>query len=286
MSKKRLAIITGGSRGIGSILVKSILRDMAVLNISRKPAIINESLIQHTLFNLQTDLQVVGNIKQTLEKWFGAHPEFRVKILIHNAATLDIGWLDNVSMCQVHQSFQINVYAPLEITNVVFNLGRFSQNESRVVYITSSLGRMESSLSFAGIGLYSITKAALSKLALIQSREFKILAPHIRVLRIHPGVVDTDMQNDLRQNSTLDPAFKKKTEALPSYVKGEWENKSPRKHMRTISASFAAEFILWVAKSTKLDLNEYDFYGTDEFHLTRIIETLNTARQPMSETVE
>ena len=268
MADRNMTIITGGSRGIGQFLVQSLLEEMPVLNISRRRAEIGGTS-RHQLHNLPADLQDVGRIDQLLRAWFDSNVGYRVKYLIHNAAALNLGALDKVCLSKIDQSFHVNVYAPLVITRSIFNLGRFAVPESKIVYVTSSLARTDPVLSFAGMGLYSVTKAALSRLALIQARELEIKAPHIKVIRIHPGIVDTEMQRELRRDVTLDMAFRKKTEGLPPYTEGDWYGKLPREHMRTISSSFAAEFILWAMRSSNMTSAEYDFYNTDEFHRAR-----------------
>ena len=117
--------------------------------------------------------------------------------------------------------------------------------------------------------MYSVTKAALARMALIQAREFELTAPFIKILRVHPGIVDTDIQRELRECPRMDPAFVAKTAGLPAYQEGEWVGRSPRDHMRTISAEFSAEFILWAARLPEVDPDEYDFYHADEFHAAR-----------------
>ena len=267
MVGKSLAIVTGGSRGIGHFLVQSSLDDMDVLNISRRPAFVGSS--RHELYNLELDLEDGDAVDGVLGTWLAEHPSYCVKLLIHNAATLNLGWLDQVSSEETRQSFQINVLAPLAITSAIFKRARFSEQDCRVVYVISSLGRPLSALSFAGIGLYSASKAALSRLALIQAREFELSAPHIKVLRIHPGIVDTDMQQDLRHSQRVDAAFSNKTAGLPAYVEGDWQLRAPAEHPRTISPSFAAEFIMWAARSSQPEPEEYDFYTSKEFHAAR-----------------
>jgi NAD(P)-dependent dehydrogenase (short-subunit alcohol dehydrogenase family) len=270
MADRNLAIITGGSRGIGHVLVQSLLEDMDVLNISRGPAQAVAPSSGHVLHNLSMDLQDVDRIERVLGDWFGEHPEHRVPIVIHNAAILNLGWLHELSAAEVQQAFQVNVHAPLRITTSVLKLGRFSRTECRVAYVVSSLGRFESGLSFAGMGLYSVTKAALGRLALIQAREFEFTAPNVKVLRIHPGIVDTEMQDALRREPRLDPAFAKKTAALPPYREGDWDERSSEEHPRTVSPTFSAEFILWATRSPKVDSQgEYDFYRSTEFHAAR-----------------
>lgn len=269
MPDRHLTIITGGSRGIGHVLVQSCLEDGDVLNLSRQAAVEANGSARHDLYNLQGDLEDVEAVEQSLREWFLQHPAHRVKTLIHNAAVLNLGWLDDVSAADFERSFRVNVRVPLAITNTVLSCDRFFRRGARVAYVVSSLGRPEPGLSFAGMGLYSITKAALGKLALIQSREFALKAPHVEVLRIHPGIVDTDMQRELRSDSRLDPAFAEKTADLPPYEEGEWDNESPLAKPRTISNAFAAEFVLWCTKLPKIDSAEYDFYASQEFHVRR-----------------
>ena len=43
------------------------------------------------------DLQAVNRIAPTLGEWFEQAREYRVNLLIHNAATLNLGWLSEVS---------------------------------------------------------------------------------------------------------------------------------------------------------------------------------------------
>ena len=124
-------------------------------------------------------------------------------------------------------------------------------------------------LSFAGMGLYSVTKAALSRLAMIQAREFELRAPHVRVLRVHPGIVDTDMQTSLRRDVNLESDIQEEDGGLPAYREADWVGRSPAEHPPTIPTRLAAEFVLWVARSGQLTSSEYDFYRTEEFHRAR-----------------
>jgi NAD(P)-dependent dehydrogenase (short-subunit alcohol dehydrogenase family) len=213
-------------------------------------------------------LQDVERVERVLDDWLASHPEYEIRTVINNAAVLNLGWLNQVSPAQFRHAFAVNVFAPLGITTRIFKCGRFSTRECRVVYVVSSLGRPQAGLSFAGMGIYSATKAALSRLALVQSREFELIAPHIKVLRIHPGIIDTDIQRELR-HSVLDPAFAKKTEGLPRYREGDWADKAPKDAMRTICSEFAAEFVLWATRSPVVSSEEYDFYYSDNFHSAR-----------------
>ena len=272
MKYKPLTLITGGSRGIGHCLVQSFLTDTDVLNVSRTSAQQAGGSARcgpNQLHDLSVDLADVALIEPCLRAWFDAHPDHRVTTLIHNAAVSPLGWLHEVSPDEVDQAFRVNVYAPLSITTSLVRAGRFATDGARVVYVTSSLARPVPELSFACLGLYSMTKAALSRMALIQSREFALTAPHLTVARAHPGIVDTELQRDLRRHPRTDPAFAVKTAGLPPFQAGEWRDRSPKDHMRTISAEFSAEFIEWVARTPDATSEEYDFYHAEEFHAAR-----------------
>jgi NAD(P)-dependent dehydrogenase (short-subunit alcohol dehydrogenase family) len=264
-----LVVITGGSRGIGDRLVQSFVRRVDVLNISRTRAQ-KSSDSRCELYNLCLDLSQMECIEPRLRAWFDAHPQYVVATLMHNAAVLNLGRLDAVKQESLENSFRVNVYAPLTITNVVAGSKRFAQDGARVLYVVSSLGRLSEELSFSGLGLYSMTKAALGKLALVQRREFEQAMPSVKVLRIHPGIVDTDLQNELRTARAIDPAFGVKTSLLPPYREGEWNGRSPGENMRTISPDFAAEFIAWAAESSQVSAEEYDFYHCTQFHADRV----------------
>jgi NAD(P)-dependent dehydrogenase (short-subunit alcohol dehydrogenase family) len=275
---KPLTLITGGSRGIGHCLVQSFLAFTDVLNVSRAPARDAGSSARrnphelhdpHELHNLSVDLAETARIEPSLKAWLDAHPGHRVATLIHNAAVAPLGWLHEVPLAEVDRAFRVNVYAPLTITASLVRAGRFAADGARVVYVTSSLARPMPELSYACLGLYSMTKAALSRMALIESREFELTAPHITVVRAHPGIVDTHLQRDLRRYPGMDPAFGVKTAGLPPFQEGEWSDRSPKDHMRTISPKFSAEFIEWVARSPDVTSDEYDFYHAEEFHAAR-----------------
>lgn len=277
MATRRLTIITGGSRGLGRCLVQACLELGDVLNLSRQPASVarrglaagRHAAELHALHNLAVDLRHPAEAEQALAGWLAARPEQVVDAVIHNAACPSLGWLGELPAAELASAFSVNVFSPIALTARLLREGRFAPRGARIVYVISSLARHEAGLSFAGLGAYSATKAALSRLALIQSRELELTAPHLKVLRVHPGIVDTELQRELRQHPALDPAFGAKTAALPPYRPGDWLERSPDEAMRTISAELAAEFVLWALATPAPTSDEYDFYRAAPFHAAR-----------------
>lgn len=264
---KELAIVTGGSKGIGKCLVQSLTESTSVLNISRTSLNPPSIPSRHEIYSLRQDLSDIEGLQKSLTSWLKVHPEFEVSLFVSNAATLKLGWLPGLSHSEFRDAFAVNAHAPIAISTTLMRLGKFAESGARIIYVTSSLARNVEALSFGGIGLYSATKAALGRFASIQRRELTLRDPTISVTQVHPGVVDTSMQSDLRRNIADDPAFVLKNARLPDYKAGDWEDVSPSENMRTIPARLAADFLLWVSEVPGDELeNEYDFYSCSSFH--------------------
>ncbi|KVF36239.1 hypothetical protein WJ21_16610 [Burkholderia vietnamiensis] len=270
MQRTPLTIITGGSRGIGRELLRLLLERTDVLSLSRSQidlATIEES--EHRLFQLKCDLTQVDRTIERLDQWLVGHSSHIVDTFISCAAILDLSWLSKTDTlpASFDRAFRINALAPIAISSHINRINRFRDDGSRVLYVTSSLARPLPALTFAGLGLYSATKSALERLAQVQAREFDLSSRKIKVVLAHPGIVDTDMQRELRTNELLDPAFAVKTAGLPAYQEGDWDRQAPDTAMRTISPRFSADFLRWIVeRDVELLEPYYDFYTASRFH--------------------
>ncbi|AEA60140.1 SDR family NAD(P)-dependent oxidoreductase [Burkholderia gladioli] len=270
MQRTPLTIITGGSRGIGRDLLRPLLERTDVLSLSRSeidPASIEAS--EHRLFQLQCDLTQVDRTIEGLDQWLAEHSSHIVDTFISCAAVLDLCWLSKTDTLSASfdRAFQINALAPIAISSHINRINRFRDDGARILYVTSSLARPVPALTFAGLGLYSATKSALERLAQIQAREFDLSSRKTKVVLAHPGIVDTDMQRELRASDLMDPAFAVKTAGLPAYQEGDWDRQAPDTAMRTISPRFSADFLMWIVeRNVELLDPYYDFYTASGFH--------------------
>ena len=272
MSLQELAIVTGGNRGIGRVLTEELAKAMPVLCIARSnpPAQwTHETSSRHRIHALQVDLSQLSILQYQLGDWLRRYCDYRVSTLLLNAAILSLGRLDDMHPDDLNFAFRTNVFSSIAIVSTLLKMQRFNCKGSQVTYVTSSLARMDPALTFSGIGLYSTTKAAASRVAMVQAREFALTKPYIRVARVHPGIVDTNMQSSLRSETGLDPRFAEKTAGLPPYQKGDWDLVAPTDAMRTISPEMAADFILWVSDRGDDQAKEFDYYATAEYHTIR-----------------
>ncbi|KAF6808201.1 L-xylo-3-hexulose reductase 3 [Colletotrichum sojae] len=126
------------------------------------------------------------SILSVLDSWLG--PEAPVHILINNAGTELNGPLGSITPSQFSQVFDLNVRAPLLLTQAL--LPRFASH-SRIINIGSVGGRA----GFPGLGLYCSSKAALEGLTRTWARELGGNGTTVNC--VAPGPVQSDMLDQI-----------------------------------------------------------------------------------------
>ena len=189
-SMKRI-LITGASRGIGAAIASTLAqkgnrivasgRDMAALRKTKALAPTQIKIIAADLSFSEERDQLVEDATSHLGG---------LDALINCAGILSPGFLDTLEEQDVMQTLRINLIAPLLLSR---NAARHLKKESgTIVNIASTLGIRPA----PGLSVYSASKAGLLSLTRTLAAE---LAPDVRVNAIAPGVVDTDMPRQLRQ---------------------------------------------------------------------------------------
>lgn len=205
MEKIKLVVLTGASRGLGLAMAEALIDSgHQMLCVSRGQS---SSLQQRaaargtTLEQWSMDLAQGGAVATRLKSWMAAQDGRRLAVasLINNAAALArIGPLSQACGEDLTQALRVGLEAPMLLT-AAFLLGSEAWTGSdsisrRVLNISSGLGR-RAMASQAG---YCAVKAGIDHftrcLALDEARK-----PHgARVCSLAPGVIDTDMQLQLR----------------------------------------------------------------------------------------
>ncbi|MEK3887731.1 (S)-benzoin forming benzil reductase [Bacillus sp. FSL K6-3431] len=201
----RYFIITGTSRGIGESLVKQLLNDEDnhVICISRKK---NNNLngvgsiktVNASYFSF--DLNNLGDIDQLFQKIFKIVNEEIIEsiYLINNAGILaPIGPIDENSSEDVIRNLNVNLIAPILFTS---NFIKYTNNiniDKRILNISSGsvkyLLPSQSSYSTAKAGVDSFSKSV--------HLEQKDKPFPVKVVSVYPGVVDTQLQSEIRSTS-------------------------------------------------------------------------------------
>jgi 3-oxoacyl-[acyl-carrier protein] reductase len=187
--KNKVAVVTGGSKGIGAAIAKHFAQEGAkvVVNYaSSKEAA--EKVVKTITDNGGTAILVQGDISKEADvirlfeetkKAFGT-----LDILVNNAAHQQYLPIEQVSVENFHKHFDTNVLgATLAIQK---SLPLFSDKGGSIINISSVAGK----LPMAGVLLYSATKAAINAITISLSKELG--AKNIRVNSIMPGATETE----------------------------------------------------------------------------------------------
>ena len=170
--KRKTALVTGSSRGIGKSIKEILSKDgIDIINPSRD----------------ELDLSSPKSIDEFLSQL-----STRVDIVINNAGILKVGQHDEISTDDFHEVFQVNVVAPFKIISGVIEDMK-QQKFGRIVNISSIWGQK----SREGRALYSSSKAALD--ALTRSLAIEFASYNILINSVAPGYIETDM---LKQYNT------------------------------------------------------------------------------------
>ncbi|WII92303.1 SDR family NAD(P)-dependent oxidoreductase [Kingella negevensis] len=189
-------IITRHSRGLGKALVQHYLaHGHHVLGVSRKPLDLAHDNLQQIALDLSDTQAVLAALSQPIwQTFFQAADEL---VLINNAGTVaPNAVLGQQSAADIARAVALNVAAPMILSNFVAQQ-KLPKCSLKIVHISSGAGRRP----FAGWNVYGATKAALDQHALCMADEAH---GNILVGSVAPGVVDTDMQAEIRGAAAQD----------------------------------------------------------------------------------
>jgi benzil reductase ((S)-benzoin forming) len=192
-AKQHLFIVTGASRSLGRAIAEQLLHPShVVLGISRRVPAAPPGLEQWAC-DLADPMPVAARLQAWLEALDGG--SFAGAALINNAAMLaDPKPLRDADVAALSATVRVGLEAPLLLTSVFLRATRAWSADKRVLHISSGLGRR----AMASQGPYCAVKAALDHLARAQALEEALLENGARVCSLAPGVIDTDMQVQLR----------------------------------------------------------------------------------------
>jgi benzil reductase ((S)-benzoin forming) len=195
-----LYIITGASRGMGlSLAEQLILPGHSLLCISRKSS---ESLARLAedqkvpLTQWCADLNDAAPLAGQLSEWLSKQPlTYESATLVNNAGMIpDIAPLSDVPAPEITRALRVGIEAPMLLTSAFLQTTAQWRIPKKVLNISSGLGR-KAMASQAG---YCAAKAAMDHFTRCVALE-EALKPHgARICSLAPGVIDTDMQVQLR----------------------------------------------------------------------------------------
>ncbi|CUM64917.1 uncharacterized protein PRCAT00002535001 [Priceomyces carsonii] len=197
----KIAIVTGGSKGIGKAIALRFRSEGAyvVVNYSHDSAAANETFKllggdKHNLL-VQADLSKVLECRKLIDKTvekFG-----KVDILVNNAAYLGKTSISDTEEDEFNKFFDLNVKGLFFLTQYALH---HMQKASKIINVSSSL--TASSYVRPDHCLYVATKGAVEQITRTCSKE--LAAKGISTNAISPGPVETELFLKLNSKETVD----------------------------------------------------------------------------------
>lgn len=192
---KKIAIVTGASRGIGREIAKSLAKDkikvIANYNKSEKEAIqLQEELKRQNIEIdlIKADISKREEIKKVVEYTLKKYR--KIDILINNAGISEYKLFTDETDEDWNKVINTNLYSAFAMSQEV--IPNMVHNKSGcIINISSIWGMVGASLEV----LYSISKAGMDGMTKALAKE---LGPsNIRVNSIAPGIINTDINKNL-----------------------------------------------------------------------------------------
>jgi dehydrogenase/reductase SDR family protein 4 len=197
----RVALVTGGTRGIGRAIALAFARAGARVSIASRKADAVESTVNELrslgpgahgiVANVGKDGEVNRIVSETVAAFGG------LSILVNNAAVNPtFGPVENTGTDAFDKIIAVNVRAPFDLAK-----------ETRPHFITAGGGVILNIASIgaitpdAGLGIYSVSKAALVSLTQVLAKEWG--KDNIRANAICPGLIRTDFSSALWKNEQI-----------------------------------------------------------------------------------
>ena len=203
---KHLTILTGASRGMGLAMATQLCRaDALLLCISRSTSATLESLARErgtTLVQWPADLSESADVAARLQAWLRGQDvaQLASATLINNAGMVGrLGPLDPALPADVATTLRVDLEAPVQLSAAFLTATRDWVLPKKILNISSGLGRR----AMAGASLYCAAKAGMDHFSRCVALDEARQAHGTRIVSLAPGVIDTDMQTDLRAG---DPA--------------------------------------------------------------------------------
>ncbi len=187
--ENKVAIVTGGSSGIGYAIVKAYLKEGAKVVIASydqnevSEAVESLKEYQENLLGLKCDVRNLSDIKNTINETINKFG--KIDILVNNAGITNANQTENVTDEELINTFEVNTFGPFKFIREVIP---YMKEKGGAIINTSSLAGTYGSKMQAA---YSASKFAVNGLTKSCAKELG--AYNIRVNAVAPGAVMTNI---------------------------------------------------------------------------------------------
>jgi NAD(P)-dependent dehydrogenase (short-subunit alcohol dehydrogenase family) len=201
MNATRLYVLTGASRGLGAAIAAQLLkRDTLLLTLSRRPDPAQQDAARAAGAKLEQWAIDIGHDVGTaarLEAWLHRQDAggLASATLINNAGLLGrVGPIDRSDADTLAAVLRVDLEAPMLLTAAFLRATRNWAIDKRVLNVSSGAGRRP----ITGWAAYCAAKAGLDHCARVVALDEALQPNPARIVSLAPGVIDTDMQGELR----------------------------------------------------------------------------------------
>jgi 3-oxoacyl-[acyl-carrier protein] reductase len=188
--KGKIALVTGGSRGIGAAIAKRLAADGAVIAITYAKDANSASAVVKAIESaggkaiaLQADAADATAIRDAVEKTVASLG--KLDVLVNNAGTAIPKPFEETTLEEMDHVINLNIRGVFVTTQAAL---KHMNNNGRIIMIGSCVG--ERNLT-PGLAAYAATKGAVKMFAQSLSRE--VGNRGITVNNVQPGPIDTDL---------------------------------------------------------------------------------------------
>lgn len=190
---RHLYILTGASRGMGLALARRVLTPQnQLLCMARRPS---DELLGAEQWAI--DLADAPAAAQRLAEWLSALDPgaFSGATLVNNAGVIPrIAPIGEVPAQDMANALRVGLEAPMALTGAFLRATAGWRVPRRVLNISSGLGRR----AMASQASYCAAKAGMDHFSRCVALEEALRPNGARIVSLAPGVIDTDMQVQLR----------------------------------------------------------------------------------------
>jgi NAD(P)-dependent dehydrogenase (short-subunit alcohol dehydrogenase family) len=179
-----VALVTGVSSGIGNTTARALVeRGYRVFGTVRSETGAVPANVEHVLLDVRDGDSIASAVRAVLAR------AGRIDLLVNNAGASVTGAVEETSISQAQDLFDVNFFGAVRLTQAVLPAMR-AQKSGRIIFISSVLGLMPAPF----MGFYAASKHALEGLA--ESLDHETRGLGIRAVLVEPAWTRTQFGNN------------------------------------------------------------------------------------------